>query len=1403
MFILSSEVTFMGSKVAKPNLLSSTFVSKLMLIYSKGLLLNIKKRILNCNPNAWLFSKSYKCMDATLNTKSKTTTTTNTTTTTTTTTTTNTINAYATYYTNTTTATHISNTPTNTTTRLYGDYTTTCKSNLDATNNVACITNSIFSYSTSKPFRKNNSPLHVTPSKLANETASPTPDLNTNGSPSHTASLENSVVSTNNTHNHDTNENDEENLNYSDDLLTLQNTNIQESITKIKIAGLNVCGLRSKLKNGIFELFAKNFDILCLSETKTQHVDLSRTILLNYTCLVKEKSVSNHHFGGVHGLCMIVKSGFAQHAQVINEMQSPYVLWVRFENSAFSLPCIIGAVYLPGENSRHKDEGMFDQLAEDIFNLKQTYDLPIFMIGDWNSRTGTIDDILNFDQNLISNCGLEDIANELIDLSPDMLNANFTKNRHNKDNTENDNGKSLINLCRVLSLRIINGRIGKDKELGEFTFKSPNGNSTIDYCIATQNSLPHIEDFEVDTLDQNLSDFHSPVILTLKTNHTVNINNNVNDTISSDIDYQPIHTKWCNEKKEEFQMNFNLIEMEEVSQLLSVFAEGNTDQENMDEIVNKITDMSIKSGLNVGMSKRITKNGRSSKSTNANKPWFDRDCEEKRRQYFRVKNRLKKCKSFQNEATLKIEAKAYKDFLNRKFKSYNKNIHKKLRDLKSHKPNEYWKLLSTKKPNSNTHLNILDAYNHFKNLNQNINNDQNFDPNNIANEGDDFLNSDFTFEELSNIVKNLKNNKSNGIDNIINEFIKYSPIEYKLIILKLFNLILKTGVLPKNWCISFISPIYKNKGSKNDANNYRGISLISCLGKLFTALINDRLTKFVENNAIIGEEQAGFRSGYSTHDHIFTLYCIVDMYLNKIGRKKRLYCAFVDYQKAFDLVDRSSLWLKLIQLNINGRIMKLIYNLYQNTKACVKLNNCISNSFECNTGVRQGDNLSPLLFSLFLNDFETFLSTRFSGLRSIENLWQGVTMDEIQTFLKLFVLLYADDTVIMAEDPKEMQLALNALGNYCDLWNLNVNIDKTKIMRFSLKKPTANTILPDFWLNGQKIEYVESYTYLGTVFSFNGKFDEAINKQILQANRALFVLKSKKDMFNLPIDIMLDLFEKTIVPILLYGCEIWGHVKNIDRIEKFHRKFLKYLLNIKIQTANSMVYGETGRVPLNMIIDLRMVCFWHRVSIGSSGKLSFKMLTLLNKLKQAGQFTSKWLLKVEQTLTNCGMRDVWLNPVFHNHTWVKRILKTKLTEISNLKWHNHMWQQSSCLIYRSLKDNLVLEKYLTLLSNSDRITLCKFRCRNSRIPVVTLSFNNNNIPYEERVCSVCNMNEIGDEFHYILQCPALTEYRNNLISNYYVRNPSMYKFVQLFQSKNVKVLVNLAKFIREINRILR
>ena len=292
--------------------------------------------------------------------------------------------------------------------------------------------------------------------------------------------------------------------------------------------------------------------------------------------------------------------------------------------------------------------------------------------------------------------------------------------------------------------------------------------------------------------------------------------------------------------------------------------------------------------------------------------------------------------------------------------------------------------------------------------------------------------------------------------------------------------------------------------------------------------------------------------------------------------------------------------------------MKLIFNLYQNTKACVKQNNKLSQSFNCNIGVRQGDNLSPLLFAIFINDFEKFLSEKCKGLDSLNNLFTNVaTNDEILTMLKLYVLLYADDTIIMAEGPNELQLALNALSEYCQTWKLKINIDKTKIIRFSKGKP-KKAIQP-FYLNNEIVELVESYIYLGTTIKFNGSFSDAIDKQINQAHRALFAIKSKKEKFNLPIDLVLDLFDKMILPILLYGCEIWGF-EDLEKIEIFYRKFLKYILKVKSQTTDCMVYGETGRVPLDIIIKTRMVVFWNKTVTGLNTKLSYRLLYLLNKI---------------------------------------------------------------------------------------------------------------------------------------------------------------------------------------------
>ena len=142
---------------------------------------------------------------------------------------------------------------------------------------------------------------------------------------------------------------------------------------------------------------------------------------------------------------------------------------------------------------------------------------------------------------------------------------------------------------------------------------------------------------------------------------------------------------------------------------------------------------------------------------------------------------------------------------------------------------------------------------------------------------------------------------------------------------KLFNIILETGHIPSEWCVGIIQPLFKNKGSPRDPNNYRGITILSCFGKLFTSILNNRITIFTENYNILGFEQAGFRQNYSTTDHLFTLYGIIDILLAK---KKRLYCAFLDYEKAFDKVDRTLLWQKLIEQNIDGKILRVIKNMY-------------------------------------------------------------------------------------------------------------------------------------------------------------------------------------------------------------------------------------------------------------------------------------------------------------------------------------------------------------------------------------------------------------------------------------------------------------------------------------------
>ena len=164
------------------------------------------------------------------------------------------------------------------------------------------------------------------------------------------------------------------------------------------------------------------------------------------------------------------------------------------------------------------------------------------------------------------------------------------------------------------------------------------------------------------------------------------------------------------------------------------------------------------------------------------------------------------------------------------------------------------------------------------------------------------LNAPFSTHEIESAINGLKKNKSCGKDQIINEYFKATSSLIIPLITNLFNLILNSGSIPSDWGIGIIKPIYKNKDDPTKPEYYRGITVLICFGKLFTAAINKRLTKYLDAHRILGEEQAGFRQNYSTVDHIYVLKCIIDIYTQK---NKKIFLLFMDYSTAFDKIKRN------------------------------------------------------------------------------------------------------------------------------------------------------------------------------------------------------------------------------------------------------------------------------------------------------------------------------------------------------------------------------------------------------------------------------------------------------------------------------------------------------------------
>jgi hypothetical protein len=382
--------------------------------------------------------------------------------------------------------------------------------------------------------------------------------------------------------------------------------------------------------------------------------------------------------------------------------------------------------------------------------------------------------------------------------------------------------------------------------------------------------------------------------------------------------------------------------------------------------------------------------------------------------------------------------------------------------------------------------------------------------------------------EVERAIKMMKRNKSSGPDNIQIEMIKALE-EFGIdTITDLCNEMHKTGYIPKDLKTSVFITLPK-KPKAIDCTDYRTISLMSHVTKILLKIIKERIENRINNE--LDEEQFGFRKHSGTREAILSLRILTEKYIEV---QKCIYVCFIDYKKAFDSVQHEKLVECIQEVNLDGKDIQLIRNLYWEQSATVRIGHRNTPEIEIQKGVRQGCVLSPCLFNIYTEVIFKHIKgkpgVKING-RIINN------------------LRYADDTVLMAESEQELQELVDEVYYKSNQYGLDMNIQKTKAMIIgkTLDKPAIK-----IQINGRILEQVKSYVYLGHTITEDGKCDMEIRKRIGMAKSTFINMKSILTSKQITNKLKMRIARCYVYSILLYGSESWTLNKMMeDKINAF------------------------------------------------------------------------------------------------------------------------------------------------------------------------------------------------------------------------------------------------------------
>lgn len=422
------------------------------------------------------------------------------------------------------------------------------------------------------------------------------------------------------------------------------------------------------------------------------------------------------------------------------------------------------------------------------------------------------------------------------------------------------------------------------------------------------------------------------------------------------------------------------------------------------------------------------------------------------------------------------------------------------------------------------------------------------------------INDSINLPDVQESLKDLKD--SYGPDGLSSKIFCHLPISWLIFISTLFNFIYVNALCPSAWTSSKLVTIFK-KGSRSLCKNYRGISVMNSLAKLYDLIILKKLQKWFQ----LSREQAGCQKSRSCIEQIVTLRLIFNYAKCK---KHSLYVLFIDYSAAYDNVPRSSLVTTLEEFHCPKILISAILSLYKST-------NIILNSvkFSVNTGVRQGAPSSGFLFCMYLEKF-------------VRKLRQLCPSNGFLTWLHCLLLM--DDKVILATNKTDFQYKLHLLNEFIIESGLKLNRDKTKFMIINGVNDESS-----FYVGDQKIETCDSYCYLGMYFTSDGSMLNSLKIQAQfkekEMNKfSIFINKNR----DYPLYVKLKILQSCLLSSIFYASESWL-LNDFSCMNTLYMKALKIILGVKSSTPNNVILVELGFPTIEQFIRFKQFKYYSDV----------------------------------------------------------------------------------------------------------------------------------------------------------------------------------------------------------------